>query len=454
MAILIMQDIPAYFRDGLAAEIRAAPQHHVHIVTIATKPDIIKQAPIYHELKKRGEYVLLCHTGQHYDWRYSGGMEEEFGLIVDIHLGIEGNLHQKIAQMVERFGQVTDYFLREGKTPIPYIHGDTTTSMAIGLASFMHRVACVHVEAGIRTLTPKKAIIEKYYNDFKNGQFQWADYYAAMRERTNFERGSMEPFPEQYNTRVSEPASGFYAAPVELDREFLLSEGFSQDSIVVTGNTVADATLAAIADAENSTIFAKYPQLRNGQFIRFCIHRRENTQDQKRFTILIEAIEKLVHEGQCVLLISLFGTEEAIDRFLLRPRLESLAKDYPNTFIYSDVWPYYRDVIAAMRACAAVATDSGSMQEEMNILGIPCVTLRFGSDRAESILAGANVLAPPVDSDYVVAVIKGALHNKEMAKISNLYGKDVSQKLVNEVLSRLTNNKHLFRAEEERIGLV
>src|SRR6476469_10945705 len=91
----------------------------VHIVLIATKPDIIKQAPIYQELQNRGELVLLCHTGQHHDFRYSGGMEEEFGLEVDIHLSIEGSLHQKIAQMIERFGEVLEYLISEGKTPIP-----------------------------------------------------------------------------------------------------------------------------------------------------------------------------------------------------------------------------------------------------------------------------------------------------------------------------------------------
>lgn len=116
--------------------------------------------------------------------------------------------------MIERFGTVIEWLHAEGKTPIPYIHGDTRLLMAIGLGSFMHRVACVHVEAGIRTLTPKKEVYEKFYSDFKAGQFNWDDYYAAMRVPENFEQGSMEPFPEQFNTRVSEPASGYHAAPV------------------------------------------------------------------------------------------------------------------------------------------------------------------------------------------------------------------------------------------------
>lgn len=444
---------PDYFTKEAIQKINDSPNKPVHIVLIATKPDIIKQAPIYKELEARGETVLLCHTGQHYDFRYSGGMEEEFGLTVDIHLKIDGSLHAKIAQMIERFGEVVEYLQSVGKTPIPYIHGDTSTSMAIGLGSYMHRVGCVHVEAGIRTLTPKAELYQKFYDDFKAGTFNWNDYYEAQQIRDNFELGSMEPYPEQFNTRVSEPASGYHAAPVELDREFMLAEGFSDDAIDVIGNTVADATFQAIADSEKSTIFQTYPQLENGKFIRFCIHRRENTQDKNRFTILIDAMEKLVRGGHHVLLISLFGTEAAIDEFGLRSRIEALVQEFPETFIYSDVWPYYRDVIAAMRRCAAVATDSGSMQEEMNILGVPCVTLRFGSDRGESVLAGGNIQAPPIDSDFVAEIIKGAVGNERMANVGNIYGTNVSKRLIDGVLSRVDPDVGLFQTEESRLKL-
>lgn len=442
-----------YFSTEAITKLKASDKRIVHIVLIATKPDIIKQAPLYLELKQRGELVLLCHTGQHYDFRYSGGMEEEFGLETDIRLSIEGDLHAKIAQMIERFGSVLKYLLDAGKTPIPYIHGDTGTSMAIGLGSYMHRVACVHVEAGIRTLTPKAEVYQKFYDDFKKGEFKWDDYYQAMQLRDNFELGSMEPFPEQYNTRVSEPASGYHAAPVEIDREFMLSEGFSSDNIEVVGNTVADATKLAIADSMQSTIFEKYPQLENGQFIRYCIHRRENTQDKARFSVLIDAMDKLVRSGRHVLFISLFGTEEAIDAFGMRPQIEALVREFPDTFIYSDVWPYYRDVIAAMRKCAAVATDSGSMQEEMNILGVPCVTLRFGTDRGESILAGGNIMAPPIDSDFIVQIIDGAMNNSRMASVGNIYGENVSSRIIDGVLARVDDEYGLFQTEEARLKL-
>ena len=130
----------------------------VHIVTIGTKPDIIKQAPIYKELQARGETVLLFHTGQHYDFNYSGGVEEAFGLDVDVRLIIDGNLAQKTAEMIRRFGTILEYLLEQKKVPIPYVHGDTSTASAIAYSAMLHGVACVHVEAGIRTLTPREPL--------------------------------------------------------------------------------------------------------------------------------------------------------------------------------------------------------------------------------------------------------------------------------------------------------
>lgn len=435
--------------DGLAGH----DGRLVHVILIATKPDIIKQAPLHPELVSRGELVVVCHTGQHYDENYSGGMLEEFGLPVDVHLGIDGTLSGKVAQMVDRFGRVIETLRGLGLTPLPYIHGDTLTSMAIGVASYLNAVACVHVEAGIRTITPHAALLERWLADYRAGSFDWDAYAAAHRDPASYDRGSREPFPEQFNTRVSDAGSGYHAAPVELDRDFLLDEGFPPDTIEVTGNTVADATRAADADAEAVTVFDTYPQLRGGGFVRICIHRRENTEDEARFRVLFDAMERLVRGGRSVLFIRLFGTDAALERFGLTERLAALQTEFPETFISSPVWKNYRDVVAAMRECAVVATDSGSMQEEMNILGIPCVTLRFGTDRGETLLAGGNVLAPPVDAGFVAHVIEEAMAHPELGRVAPLYGEDVSRRIVDGVLARAVPGAGLFRAEEARLGL-
>lgn len=436
---------PVTFRDHFWEDIKKAPRH-IHLVMIATKPDIIKQAPIFLELKKRGEYALLCHTGQHYDYNLSGGLIEEFGITPDFNLNINGSLHQKTAQIIQRLGDFFAEMKVLDKVVIPYVHGDTLTAMAASNAGFANEYAAVHVEAGIRTLTPKKSIFEEILKNF-----DWEDYYQKLQNRDNWELGSIEPYPEQFNTRCAEPASGLHCAAVELDREFMLAEGFNADRIKVVGNTVYDATKMVEEGAKDSKIFEKYPMLAGGDFIRFCIHRRENTSNEKRFMAIFGAMKQLIEQGHKVLLISLFQTEAAIDAFGLREEIKRLDAEYEN-FIYSDVWPFYTDVIAVMKKAACCATDSGSMQEEMNILGVPCVTLRFGSDRPESILAGANIIAPPLNSDLIVKIIQGALNNERMKKVPNLYGENVSEKIVDEVLKILKEDGELFRFEQKRLG--
>lgn len=425
----------------------------VHVILIATKPDIIKQAPLHPELTGRGELVVVCHTGQHYDDNYSGGMLEEFGLPVDVHLGIDGTLSGKVAQMVDRFAGVIETLRGLGLTPLPYIHGDTLTSMAIAVAAYLNGVACVHVEAGIRTITPRAEVLDGWLADFRADSLDWMSYAAAHRDPATYERGSREPFPEQFNTRVSDAGTGYHAAPVGLDRDFLLDEGFPADTVEVVGNTVVDAARAAQEDAAAVTIFETHPQLRGGRFVRICIHRRENTEDEARFLVLFDALEQLVRRGTQVLFIRLFGTDTAIERFGLGERLAALQAEYPVDFISSPVWKHYRDVVAAMRECAVVATDSGSMQEEMNILGIPCVTLRFGSDRGETLLAGGNVLAPPVDAGFVAHVIEQAMVHPELGTAEQLYGDQVSRRIVDGVLARAVPGRGLFRTEEARLGL-
>jgi len=430
-------------------DIAALPGQHVHLIVIATKPDIIKQIPLYKELKKRGHQVLLGHTGQHYSENLSGGMLEEFDVEPDFNLNVKGNMHEIVSQIIGRLGWILAEMKAKGKIVIPYVHGDTTTAMAGANAGYCNGFASVHVEAGIRTLTPKYK--ESGVGGRNTEEFDVAEWRAFLMDEGNWERGSLEPFPEQFNTRCSEAGSGIHLAPVELVRGFLQSEGFPDDRIAVVGNTVVDATLEAVDNAAGSKIFEQYPILKDGDFVRFCIHRRENCSSRLRFMAIYDAMKSLVEDGRKVLLISLFQTENAINNFGLRTEIEQLVKDHPN-FIYSPVWPLYTDVIAAMRKAAVCATDSGSMQEEMNVLGVPCVTLRFGSDRSESAMCGSNLIAPPIDGKLIKRIIEFAWDNEDMRSAPKIYGENVSVACIDAVEEVLAGGE-VFRTEEERLGI-
>ena len=442
-----MQEI-TYRSSNFLEEVTAHKDKHVHIVLIATKPDIIKQVPLYNELKKRGHCVVLGHTGQHYDENLSGGMLKEFGVQPDFNLNVRGQMYEVVSQIIGRFGYVIDELKKRGKIVIPYVHGDTTTAMAASNAGFCHGFSSVHVEAGIRTLTPK------YGNTAFQGskkKFDAGEWRTYLMDRKNWERGSLEPYPEQFNTRCSEAGTGVHLAPHDLDREFMLSEGFPDDRIFVVGNSVVDATEDALKQAQKSKIFDRYPMLKNGDFVRFCIHRRENCISKERFMTIYDVMKSLIEDGRTVLLISMIQTKAAFKRFNLEAEVADLAKKHPN-FILSDVWSEYGDVIAAMNKAAVCATDSGSMQEEMNVLGVPCVTLRFGSDRSESAMNGGNLIAPPVNSQLMKEMIEYAWDNKEMRKAKKIYGKNVSKKCI-DVVEKVLKKEEVFRNEEERLHL-
>lgn len=421
-----------------------------HIVVVGTKPDIIKQAPIYHELRDRGHDVVLCHTGQHYDHNLSQSMLDEFGVREDINLEVRGGVNDLVSGITAKLALYLRGFAERGGFPITYVHGDTTTAMAGSLATFGERQALVHVEAGLRTLSPKPEVLRGWIE--QGADLDWASFRAQSIDRSSWSKGSREPSPEQFNTRVCDAGSDFHAAPVELNREFLIDEGFAPAAIDVVGNSVVDALEQAIAGSDKNQVLQKFPQMGDGSFLRFCVHRRENTTNRDRFNLLMDAMEALLEQGHHVLFIRLLGTESAIDNFGRRQWLEDLEARYGDALISTPVWDSYLDVVAAMSMCAVIVTDSGSIVEEANVLEVPCVTLRFGSDRSETFLAGSNFLAPPVDKDLMTAVIHNVFEHRAELSWDRVYPEKASAMLVDAVEKRLDEGSLLI-SEEWRYGL-
>lgn len=424
-----------------------------HVVLVGTKPDIIKQVPIYHELVRRGHRTVMCHTGQHYDHNLSGAMLDEFGVASFVNLEAGGLPGPLAGNILERLRPFLQQLQEEHGPPITYVHGDTTTCMAGALTAQTLDQGIVHVEAGLRTLSPTKAVLQEWVQRARDGELDWATFAARSADAGTYTRGSREPLPEQFNTKVADAAAHLHAAPVELNREYLLAEGFAPRSIEVVSNSVVDAVQTVWREGAQDSLLAKHPDLASGEYIRYCVHRKENTADGARFRALMQGLEGLLELGHKVLFIRLYGTDAALEAWGLRDWFESLQDRFAGSLISTPVWESYSEVMAAMKLCKVVATDSGSIQEEVNVLGVPCVTLRYGSDRGETFLAGTNFLAPPLDGRVIARTIDLVARHAPSIPARQIYAGDAAAALVDAVESHLVGTDRLRLSEEWRYGL-
>lgn len=447
------QENKVHIRRGFWEEIRRSGKRHAHIIMIATKPDIIKQAPLYLELKKRKELVVLIHTGQHYDYNLSHWVLGEFDMNVDVNLNIHGKLHEKYAMIIERLWNILLEISEEyKKISVPYVHGDTLTATTADKAAFLNKFAVVHVEAGIRTFTPKADFYHKLFKDYYDGNFNWEKYYKSLQDKDIYELGSIEPYPEQFDTRGIEPSTWYFALPHEIYKKTLKREWFPIENMEVVGNTVADAIAISQTKVHTSKAFDTFPNMKWKDFIFITIHRRENCEKKERFLAIYHGIKKLIERWVYVCFLGLYASEFAIDNYGLRSDIEELVKKYPDNFAYGKALAHHHEVIDMISKAGAVVTDSWSMQEEANIVETPCVTVRFWSDRTETILEGCNIIAPPINSALIADIVEWAIANPKMKK-KNIYGQDVSWKIVNWVLARLHTQGKLFRYDDERLDL-
>ena len=187
-------------------------------------------------------------------------------------------MYEIVSQIIGRLGFVMAELKKRGKIVIPFMSMATRRPvMAAGNAGYALEFASVHVEAGIRTLTPDYVAGEY---SMQNAEFSIRKWHAFLQDRAHW----LLRFPSRIRAVL-------YAFSRVCDRRalstcrtgprILQSEGYADDRIFVVGNSVADATLEAIDHAKSSTIFDRYPALKDGDFVRFCIHRRENCSSEK-----------------------------------------------------------------------------------------------------------------------------------------------------------------------------
>jgi UDP-N-acetylglucosamine 2-epimerase (non-hydrolysing) len=429
-------------------------------IVTGTKPDFYKQAPLVAEAQKEGIPTLIINTGQHFDDLLGFGVKE-FHLeeIAVCNLHIRGDLMEKASELLLKFGRFGRFCQEnyQNLSMLPVVHGDT---LVAGIATlgwvFGMGQKVGQNEAGLRSMSPiamrdarpsqlpLRKDIEQLVDQQLNGK------WFVARE---------EPFPEQIDTWICSAGTQYFFAPVKLNKENLIREGYPDEDIYVVGNSVVDAIAIKRKEKPVTSIFNTYPELESGEWLRVDIHRRENL-TERRFHAIIESISQIVNKGYKVVFIRMNATDKALQTYGLENKLQKLSEERSN-FLMTPLWKEYANVVEFLDSghCWGELTDSGSMQEEL--LYFPKVlsmTVRLSTDRPETVFdARGNILIPPVNAGWISEFVDYMYKHKsvELLKKKQIYGEpgQVSQKVISVIKKEFESGRGFFPWLHHRLNL-
>src|SRR3989339_1045293 len=378
---------------------------------IGTKPCFYKFYGSIVAANKANIPNFVINSNQHYDAILTRGITEfNFQDKIASNLAIRGDLAQKSAELMIKMSYIARYLKKRWPkvTVIPVVLGDTIMTSIVPAAWMFSRLEkAIQIEAGLRSMVPE---VMKKYKNVDRETFIDQQFYGKWLLLRN------EPFPEQWDTYTSAAGSEYLFAPVELNREHLIREGYPEKNIWVVGGVVVDALELKRKEKAEKSVFDIYPQLEKGRWLRVDIHRRENL-TPRRFKAIIHAVKELVKKGYNINFIEMSATRDALDYYKMRDIMNKLRK-YKN-FLHTNVWPEYANVVEYFESknCLAALTDSGGVQEELNLIGKACLTCRVSTDRPETVYdAKSNVLVPPISSNYMVRLIAHITNNAALIK--------------------------------------
>jgi len=357
------------------------------ILTIfGTRPEAIKMAPVIRELRRSAKVIShVCVTAQHREMLDQ--VLDLFNIIPDYDLDLM-HPRQTPTQVAARVLLELDPLLNDLRPDWILVQGDTTTVMAAAMAARYLKIKVGHVEAGLRT------------GDFLN------------------------PFPEEMNRIVTDAISDLHFAPTASARDNLLREGISEESILITGNTIIDVLLeVANQPWAPEPTHPLYPWSHcNGQpgqpkLILVTAHRRESF--GRPLQNICYALKEIARQGRNELQI-FYPVHRNPNVY--QP-VHQLLANTPNITLLPPL--DYLSLVQLMKRSALILTDSGGIQEEAPSLGVPVLVLRQVTERPEGVEAGAARVIG-TNPERVVAETLGLLADPEayqtMARTINPYG--------------------------------
>jgi len=310
---------------------------------VGARPNLMKIAPLMEAYAGLdGVEALLVHTGQHYDVNMSDLFFRQLGIPEpDLNLGVGSGSHaEQTAQIMTAFEPV----MLEQRPDAVLVVGDVNSTIACGLVAVKLGARLVHVEAGLRS----------------------------------FDR----EMPEEINRVLTDSISDLLFCTEPSGVENLRREGVAGEKIHLVGNVMIDTLLRHRERAERSTILEEQG-LAAGGYAVLTLHRPSNVDDAAVLGRLLDVLEVVQRDGPVIFPVHP-RTRAQLERFGLSARVEALA----NLRLIEPAG--YLDFLKLMASARVVLTDSGGIQEETTILGVPCLTLRENTERPITAEVGTN----------------------------------------------------------------
>ena len=323
---------------------------------VGARPNFVKIAPLMTAYRKTGVIEpLLIHTGQHYDEAMSDLFFRDLGIPApDINLGVGSGSHAvQTAEIMKAFDGVA----LQRQPDAVLVVGDVNSTIACGLVAVKLGIPLVHVEAGLRS-----------------------------GDRT---------MPEEINRVLTDAISDLLFCTEQAAIDNLRREGVDRDRVFLVGNVMVDTLLAHRERSAASPVLDELG-LRGQHYAVLTMHRPSNVDDQGVLTGILDAVAEIQMEMPVVLPVHP-RLRQAVARAGLEQRLATMRQLRMTTPLG------YLDFLNLMSNSRAVLTDSGGIQEETTILGVPCLTLRDNTERPVTVTVGTNRLVGTRPEDILPA---------------------------------------------------
>ena len=367
------------------------------VTLLGIRPDIIrmhKLIELLDEGQKKANYThIFAHTGQHFDYELDEVFYRQLAVRkpdVNFHVGKilkEGGGHTTHVYQTGLLFQKLASYVEETKPDAIMYLGDTN-SVISSIITARYRIPVIHIEGGGRS-------------------FDWR-------------------MPEEKDRIIIDHLSDMIYCYLPRYKNILLSEGIPEFRIKVVGNIIDDALKSFLPLSEKSAILEKLG-VKKGFYALVTIHREENTEGKEELTKKVEGLVRLSKDLTIVFPV-MPRVKRALDTFSLSVLLSrsNIIQTKPLGFL---------DFLHLEKYAKVIITDSGTVQEEALILGVPCLVTRLSTERPETIQAGATILA---NDDLYKNVLKALTLKRNWDRTAlNPFNTSPSEVIFHDIISKM-----------------